>query len=70
MAWFYLARINTADKTTSTADFQAEAAVVFGKALVDLYEQYPNSPYDQCFRHLMATLPSLVGVGLVGLSHI
>ena len=41
MAKFYLARIDTANKTA--ADFQAEAAVVFGKALDDLYEQCHNS---------------------------
>ena len=63
MAKFYLAGIDTADKTT--ADFQAEPAAVFGKALIDLHEQYPTPCYDQCFCHLLATLSSLVGVRLL-----
>ena len=41
MAEFYPARINTADKTA--AGFQVEAAVVFNKALDDLYGQCNTS---------------------------
>ena len=54
---FYLAGINTADKTT--ADCQTEAATVFSKTLIDLHEQYATPCYDQCFCHLLATLSSL-----------
>ena len=63
MAKFCIAGIDTVDKTTG--DFQAEAAAVSSKALIDLHDQYPTPCYDQCFRHLLATLSSLVGVRLM-----
>ena len=63
MAKFYFAGIDTVDMTT--ADVQAEAATVFGKALIDLHEQYPTLRYDQCLCRLLATLSSLVGVHLM-----